>query len=511
MAAASPFVECGFCLRRNEQLEEPKRLPCGHIHCSSCLQGFLDVKKILKCPDCKKVLREQIHKLPDADLGHHSVQSDCDVCKEKEPAVLYCTDNVCKKKFCLKDAEFHERLHSNHHTINVEEFHRQAKKHGSKVCPTHKDQPLKFGCRCCPKILCEDCLEEFDGCGGFPHQPVKVETIFNELKQDMTKVRDKVEKRKSELSAIDKESDKVLAQYGEETKELVELLHKTREEQIQVINNKYIELERRLIEGRKVVEDKIVQFKEERLEAELFKLKNSFEKIMTGFTQDHMVDVVARGKTPSQKLETLVEKALPYYSFNEVVILVIRNGCDEPKAEISTADINLQIGKQTKKERENHAADVIYRKNEPGDTVEVGNRRTAAIDRNYVPGFTIEVIKRRTAAVDRKNEPGDAVEVRNQRTAIDIEYVPGDTGEVRNQRTDTIDIEYVPGDTGEVRNQRIAAIDRNCVPVDTGEVRNQRTDAIDTKYVRNGTFGMASRRAAAHGGRGERGRRGFCL
>ena len=56
---------------------------------------------------------------------------------------------------------------------------------------------------------------------------VKITTVFNELKQDF---------RRSELSAIAKESDRFLTQYGEETNEMIKLLNETRDEQ--VINNK---------------------------------------------------------------------------------------------------------------------------------------------------------------------------------------------------------------------------------------------------------------------------------
>ena len=72
---------------------------------------------------------------------------------------------------------------------------------------------------------------------GSPHQMVKMTTVFNELKQDFTQLRAEVERRKSELSEIAKESDRFLAQYGEETNEMIELLNKTRDEQ--VIDNNF--------------------------------------------------------------------------------------------------------------------------------------------------------------------------------------------------------------------------------------------------------------------------------
>ena len=46
-------AECGFCLRQDEALEEPKLLPCGHVHCLPCLTGARETRKIVQCPDCQ--------------------------------------------------------------------------------------------------------------------------------------------------------------------------------------------------------------------------------------------------------------------------------------------------------------------------------------------------------------------------------------------------------------------------------------------------------------------------
>ena len=50
MADGRPSVECGFCLRKNEALEQPKVLPCTHVHCLGCLTAYYDINHIVQCP-----------------------------------------------------------------------------------------------------------------------------------------------------------------------------------------------------------------------------------------------------------------------------------------------------------------------------------------------------------------------------------------------------------------------------------------------------------------------------
>jgi len=45
--------KCGFCLQVDDDLVDPKRLPCSHIHCGQCLKGAFSVARILKCPHCR--------------------------------------------------------------------------------------------------------------------------------------------------------------------------------------------------------------------------------------------------------------------------------------------------------------------------------------------------------------------------------------------------------------------------------------------------------------------------
>ena len=50
MADGQRTVECGFCLRKNEALEQPKVLPCTHVHCLGCLTAYYDINHVVQCP-----------------------------------------------------------------------------------------------------------------------------------------------------------------------------------------------------------------------------------------------------------------------------------------------------------------------------------------------------------------------------------------------------------------------------------------------------------------------------
>jgi len=50
--AAVEKVVCGFCLLE-EGLENPKCLPCSHVHCLLCLTRNVDVNGMIRCPWCR--------------------------------------------------------------------------------------------------------------------------------------------------------------------------------------------------------------------------------------------------------------------------------------------------------------------------------------------------------------------------------------------------------------------------------------------------------------------------
>ena len=46
-------VECGYCLNKNEQLQDPRVLPCSHVLCKGCLEGYVAEHGVIDCHPCK--------------------------------------------------------------------------------------------------------------------------------------------------------------------------------------------------------------------------------------------------------------------------------------------------------------------------------------------------------------------------------------------------------------------------------------------------------------------------
>jgi len=45
--------ECGFCLKVDDDLVDPKQLPCSHVHCRQCLKDAFNWTEVIRCPQCR--------------------------------------------------------------------------------------------------------------------------------------------------------------------------------------------------------------------------------------------------------------------------------------------------------------------------------------------------------------------------------------------------------------------------------------------------------------------------
>ena len=67
---------------------------------------------------------------------------------------------------------------------------------------------------------------------GSHHEVATLKTLYKEAKGKVEALKDKAREKKDELSSLLKESDGVLTEYDEETEGMVQLIHKTRDEQV---------------------------------------------------------------------------------------------------------------------------------------------------------------------------------------------------------------------------------------------------------------------------------------
>ncbi|XP_067931164.1 uncharacterized protein [Watersipora subatra] len=327
MAAAhdpsATIIECGYCLKKNENLEKPKLLPCGHIHCSGCLDGVLDARKIVECPDCKQVLTGLIYDLPDAMLGNSVLQHFCDVCKDK---------SAC-----------HEAVMLDHHTVTIKEFISQPKRFAKQTCTEHNDKPLIFSCRKCRSIFCEECAGP-SSCGGVAHQLATLKVIADEVKNEVKSLRDKAESRKDGLCRISKDADRALSEYEDETQRLLTLLDSTRDMQLNELKTMYASLKLEAIRQRKLTAEEIKKFKEEVVEEELSLINVLLQKVFKSLSDDNMIDLVRNCKETKAEILSAVEGKLPSLKVPAGVTLVIKDGTTINAAICSSAgniDISL--------------------------------------------------------------------------------------------------------------------------------------------------------------------------
>ena len=60
MAEDADEVECGFCMRRSD-VEDPRSLPCSHVHCFSCISASYEINNLVQCPlqHCRFVINQR--------------------------------------------------------------------------------------------------------------------------------------------------------------------------------------------------------------------------------------------------------------------------------------------------------------------------------------------------------------------------------------------------------------------------------------------------------------------
>ncbi|XP_067949329.1 tripartite motif-containing protein 2-like isoform X1 [Watersipora subatra] len=315
MEEASAEMKCGFCMRKNNTMEDPKVLPCNHVHCFGCLSSF-EVNHKLQCPvqGCGKVSSIPLRNLKSFDL---MVERDdfCDTCENKEAATIFCLG--CSRKFCEKHQQSHDDVLKDHTKIAMSEYREQAAKLEKRTCSIHEYQPYILGCKVCLTIACVQCISGLEECeNGGHHMLMSLKELTKMLVED-----DRVVVKEEKLEKIFKETSKAQSEYDSETNEMVQLLHKTRDDQLSCIRLKYDLLEAKLLEERAKGKLQLAEFLEDIAISKWTRLRNQRLMIESKERNSHEVDFVKGYKELSESLQKVLEDELPKLEIQDIAQL----------------------------------------------------------------------------------------------------------------------------------------------------------------------------------------------
>ncbi|XP_067931044.1 E3 ubiquitin-protein ligase TRIM56-like [Watersipora subatra] len=298
---------------------DPRVLPCTHTACKGCLIGQLDAQKVVCCKNCNNVFDVRIENLPVYTPGQP--MHGCDVCSKKgkkvQPATMYCS--TCSKKYCKSHQESHNDVHDDHVTLSISEYVEKAEQMETRACEKHPTQAYSLGCRSCLDVFCLSCASPQNTCKeGKPHELQNLESLLANLSADINSLKEEVIKRENKLTEISKKAFKEISKFEKETEEMVKQLHKTRDEQINAIQVKYMELEDELISSRIATQEKMTEFMEEEVGTMLANLSIQRTEIEGRVRNNHKVDIVKAFREMQAKLGDLKKRQLPQFRVMDV-------------------------------------------------------------------------------------------------------------------------------------------------------------------------------------------------
>ncbi|XP_067930973.1 E3 ubiquitin-protein ligase TRIM56-like [Watersipora subatra] len=314
MDMTTESVVCGYCLEKDEQLIDPRSLPCHHVHCYPCLVGDFEANRIVRCGTCKAVFDVTLARLPSAENRNNDILV-CDMCvdnkTEGELAASYCT--TCSKKMCAKHLELHHQLFTLHRDVlDIKDYQLKAQVLVERYCDMHPDKPITIGCSTCFQVLCLTCLDCTKECAdGVNHTPVTLEKLVKLLKDRRDKVKVEALAKEGELATLLKRSTKVLTDYEKKTLKLVDQLHKSRDKELSELRRRYDELERELIDNRRTSKEQLVEFIERDIGVRMTEINTLLLLQDAKFKDSHQVDIVNSFTDAYPEIRRLFDEALP--------------------------------------------------------------------------------------------------------------------------------------------------------------------------------------------------------
>ncbi|XP_067944878.1 uncharacterized protein [Watersipora subatra] len=312
MAEALADVECEFCCRKSDTIVSPKVLPCSHIHCMTCLTTYYESKHLLLCGNsgCGQVFEMPPDSLPSYDLG--TEKTLCDVCLKKssprQKAISYCT--YCCRKFCPAHLESHDDTLDDHHKITILEHLVQQQKAKVSRCPKHKDQQYILGCGVCYVLSCLKCVPNLPTCDtGSTHSLLLLEDLASALLTGTISAESSA--RDEQFEVLFKQISKMVSDYDSQTEDMLTMIHKKRDGQINSLKEQYDEIEKKVLENRQKSKVQMTDFLEDVVLDKWKSLRNYREMLETKIQHSPPDDIVRGFKELKEQMDKFIVEELP--------------------------------------------------------------------------------------------------------------------------------------------------------------------------------------------------------
>ncbi|XP_067932759.1 transcription intermediary factor 1-beta-like [Watersipora subatra] len=344
MADSEAENKCGFCMREGKGMEEPKILPCKHVHCLECLSGFYLINQLIQCPieGCREV-----YEISAANLPSYVTEDNtewCDVCLSKEidlqPADIYCTD--CKMKYCVKHKETHDDILMDHKYIDIKEYKPQKQKIDIRTCDKHEQQPYSSGCKVCLMVFCSRCFSGLTKCQGEEsHQLLPLDELVASLENRFNNILE----REVDLEKFFKLISKSISDFDTETAKMLESLHATRDAQLAEIKQKYDKLEREFMANRQRTKTRLAEYMEETVMSKWNSATNTRHRLEAKCKYSHEVDIVRAYDELYDKMESLWREQLPPLKLSDIQEIEIKDQNRDAEVTIIFSSIAIESEK----------------------------------------------------------------------------------------------------------------------------------------------------------------------
>ncbi|XP_067944873.1 uncharacterized protein [Watersipora subatra] len=312
MAEVVADVECEFCCRKSDTIINPKVLSCSHVHCMTCLTTYYESKHLLLCGNtgCGQVFEMPPANLPSYDLG--TDKTLCDVCLKKssarQKAISYCT--YCCKKFCPAHLKSHDEMLDENNKITILEYLTQQQKDKVSSCPKHKDQQYILGCGICYVLSCLKCVPNLPTCDSrSTHSLLPLEDLASALLTGTISAESS--DRDEQFEVLFKQISKMVSEYDNQTKDLLNMIYQKRDEQINSLKEQYDEIEKEVLENRQKSKVQITDFLEDVVLDKWRSLRNHRDMLETKIKHSPPDDIVRGFKELKEQMDKFIVEELP--------------------------------------------------------------------------------------------------------------------------------------------------------------------------------------------------------